>query len=222
MQSKINVVIVDDQALVRQGIKGLLEKNENIAVVKEASNGLEIINWFKEKPADLEIDVVLMDMQMPELNGWDTTDFLIKKFPDLKILGLSSYNNESFVDRLIANGGRGYLLKTQEIEDVVQAIEEVIKIGYYFSSQVSLNQISDFIKTRRIKPFYSYPRLTEREVNVLLLICKEKTTQQISQILFISNKTVETHRVNIMAKIGAKNMVGLAMYAIKHKLLEID
>ena len=222
MQSKINVVIVDDQALVRQGIKGLLEKNENIAVVKEASNGLEIINWFKEKPADLEIDVVLMDMQMPELNGWDTADFLIKKFPDLKILGLSSYNNESFVDRLIATGGRGYLLKTQEIEDVVQAIEEVIKIGYYFSSQVSLNQISDFIKTRRIKPFYSYPRLTEREVNVLLLICKEKTTQQISQILFISNKTVETHRVNIMAKIGAKNMVGLAMYAIKHKLLEID
>jgi DNA-binding NarL/FixJ family response regulator len=222
MQSKINVVIVDDQALVRHGIKGLLEKNENIAVVKEASNGLEIINWFKEKPADLEIDIVLMDMQMPELNGWDTADFLIKKFPDLKILGLSSYNNEAFVDRLIANGGRGYLLKTQEIEDVVQAIEEVIKIGYYFSSQVSLNQISDFIKTRRIKPFYSYPRLTEREVNVLLLICKEKTTQQISQILFISNKTVETHRVNIMSKIGAKNMVGLAMYAIKHKLLEID
>jgi DNA-binding NarL/FixJ family response regulator len=222
MQSKINVVIVDDQALVRQGIIGLLEKNENIAVVKEAGNGMEIINWFKEKPANLEVDVVLMDMQMPELNGWDTTDFLIKKFPDLKILGLSSYNNEAFVDRLIANGGRGYLLKTQEIEDVVQAIEEVIKIGYYFSCQVSLNQISDFIKNRRIKPLYSHPRLTEREVNVLLLICQEKTTQQISQILFISIKTVETHRVNIMGKIGAKNMVGLAMFAIKHKLIEIE
>lgn len=222
MQSKINVVIVDDQALVRQGIIGLLEKNENIAVVKEASTGLEIINWFKEKPADLEIDVVLMDMQMPELNGWETTDFLIKQFPDLKILGLSSYNNEGFIDRLIANGGRGYLLKTQEIEDVVQAIEEVIKIGYYFSSQVSLNQISDFIKSRRIKPFYSHPKLTEREVNVLQLICQEKTTQQISQILYISDKTVETHRVHIMGKIGAKNMVGLAMYAIKHKLIEIE
>lgn len=222
MQSKINVVIVDDQALVRQGIIGLLEKNENIAVVKEAGNGMEIINWFKEKPANLEVDVVLMDMQMPELNGWDTTDYLIKKFPDLKILGLSSYNNEAFVDRLIANGGRGYLLKTQEIEDVVQAIEEVIKIGYYFSCQVSLNQISDFIKNRRIKPLYSHSRLTEREVNVLLLICQEKTTQQISQILFISIKTVETHRVNIMGKIGAKNMVGLAMFAIKHKLIEIE
>jgi DNA-binding NarL/FixJ family response regulator len=220
MQSKINVVIVDDQRLIRQGIKSLFESHEHIAVVHEAANGLEIINWFRDKPTDLKVDVVLMDMQMPEMDGWETTAILVRTYNDLKIIGLSSYDNAVFIDRLIQNGGRGYLLKDQEIEEVVNAIEQVIDIGYYFSERVSLEKITNFINSKQLIPTFDTTDLTDREKRIVQLICAEHTNQEIADELFISRKTVESHRERIMNKIKARNMIGIAMYALKHNLVD--
>jgi DNA-binding NarL/FixJ family response regulator len=222
MQSKINVVIVDDQKMIRQGIIGLLEKQEHLVVVHEASNGLEIINWFQNKPADLKVDVVLMDMQMPEMDGWETTDTLVRSYNDLKIIGLSSYDNAIFIDRLIQNGGRGYLLKDQEIQELVNAIEQVVAIGFYFTERVSLEKITKFVNSKQLITTFDTTDLTEREKRIVQLICTEKTNQEIADELFISKKTVESHRERIKAKIKAKNMIGIAIYALKHKLIEFN
>jgi DNA-binding NarL/FixJ family response regulator len=222
MQSKINVVIVDDQKMIRQGIIGLLEKQEHLTVVHEASNGLEIINWFQNKPADLKVDVVLMDMQMPEMDGWETTATLVRAYNDLKIIGLSSYDNGIFIDRLIQNGGRGYLLKDQEIQELVNAIEQVVAIGFYFSERVSIEKITKYVNSKQLVTTFDTSDLSEREKRIVQLICTEKTNQEIADELFISKKTVESHRERIKAKIKAKNMIGIAIYALKHKLIEFN
>lgn len=220
MKSKINIVIVDDQKLIRQGIKSLLDGHDHIEVLFEAANGQEVIKWIREsKSADL-IDVVLMDMQMPELDGWAATEILVKRYENMKILGLSSYDNEAFIDRFIAAGGRGYLLKDQDIGEVVNAIEQVVDLGYYFSDRVSLAKISDFINVKKVVPTLKISDLSEREISIVQLICQEKTTAEIADTLFISPKTVQSHRERIMQKIKAKNVVGIVVYAFKYRLIE--
>lgn len=220
MKSKINVVIVDDQKLIRQGIVSLFESHDHISVIHEAPNGAEIIKWFSQKPEDLIVDVVLMDMQMPEMDGWEATKTLTRKYKSLKIIGLSSYDNAVFVDRLIKNGGRGYLLKDQEIEEIVDAIEQVFEVGYYFSDRVSLAKIGDFINSKQIVPTFNTTDLSEREIHIVQLICAERTNLEIADELCIAKKTVESHRERIMAKIKARNMIGIAMYAVKHNLVD--
>lgn len=221
MKSEINIVIVDDQKLIRQGIMSLLESHEHIRVVHEACHGKEIVSWFKTKPAELVVDVVLMDMQMPEMDGWDATELLVKRYKDLKIIGLSSYDNEVFIDRLVSKGGRGYLLKDQEIGEVIDAIEQVHSVGYYFSDRVSLDKIKRFVSSKNVVPTFKTCDLSEREIKIVQMISSEFTTQEIADHLYISTKTVETHRERIKNKIKAKNVVGIVLYAIKHRLIEI-
>ena len=220
MKSEINVIIVDDQKLMRQGIIKMFEDHSHINVVHEASDGIEIINWLKENKSKIRVDVILMDMQMPNMDGWETTELITRKYKSLKIIGLSSYDNEAFVDRLMKNGGRGYLLKVQEINEIVTAIEQVMEVGYYLSERVPLTKIQEFLHKNVVLPSFNTSVLSDQEVRVVQLICQEKTSQEIADALFISRKTVESHRERIMAKIEAKNMVGIAMYAVKHQLVK--
>ena len=220
MKSEINVIIVDDQKLMRQGIIKMFEDHSHINVVHEASDGIEIINWLKENKSKIRVDVILMDMQMPNMDGWETTELITRKYKSLKIIGLSSYDNEAFVDRLMKNGGRGYLLKVQEINEIVTAIEHVMEVGYYLSERVPLTKIQEFLHKNVVLPSFNTSVLSDQEVRVVQLICQEKTSQEIADALFISRKTVESHRERIMAKIEAKNMVGIAMYAVKHQLVK--
>jgi hypothetical protein len=138
MKSEINVVIVDDQALIRQGLVRMFEDHPHIKVVHEASDGIEIINWFKQNKSKVRVDVVLMDIQMPNMDGWEATELLVRRSKNLKIIGLSSYDNEAFIDRFMKNGGRGYLLKVQEMNEVVAAIEQVMEVGYYLTERVPM------------------------------------------------------------------------------------
>lgn len=222
MKSQINIVIVDDQKLIRQGIIKMLEEHEHINVVHEAGDGIEIINWLKESENKVQIDVILMDIQMPGMDGWEATELITRKYNQIKVIGLSSYDNEAFVDRLMKNGGRGYLLKVQEINEIVSAIEQVITIGYYFSDRVTISKIQDFLKNKVVLPSFNTSILSDQEIKIVQLICQEKTSQEIADELFIARKTVESHRERIMHKINAKNVVGIAMYAVKHQLIKFD
>jgi DNA-binding NarL/FixJ family response regulator len=162
-----------------------------------------------------------MDIQMPNMDGWEATEILVKKYDNLKIIGLSSYDNEAFIDRFIRCGGRGYLLKVQEVDEIVSAIEQVVEIGYYLSERVPLSKIHELIINNEFSPTFNTQVLSAQEIKVVRLICEEKTSQEIADLLFISKKTVESHRDRILQKIKARNMIGIAMYAIKHNIIDL-
>jgi DNA-binding NarL/FixJ family response regulator len=162
-----------------------------------------------------------MDIQMPIMDGWEATEILVKKYDNLKIIGLSSYDNEAFIDRFIRCGGRGYLLKVQEVDEIVSAMEQVLEIGYYLSERVPLSKIHELIINNEVSPIFNTQVLSAQEIKVVRLICEEKTSQEIADLLFISKKTVESHRDRILQKIKARNMIGIAMYAIKHNIIDL-
>ena len=155
------------------------------------------------------------------MDGWEATEILVKKYDNLKIIGLSSYDNEAFIDRFIRCGGRGYLLKVQEVDEIVSAMEQVLEIGYYLSERVPLSKIHELIINNEVSPTFNTQVLSAQEIKVVRLICEEKTSQEIADLLFISKKTVESHRDRILQKIKARNMIGIAMYAIKHNIIDL-
>lgn len=220
MKTNIKIVIVDDQTLVQQGMKKLFDAHSHIEVVYQASNGIDVINWFKENKV-VQVDVVLMDIQMPEMDGWETTELLTRKYPDLKIIGLSSYDNEAFIDRFLKCGGRGYLLKVQDITEIVDAIEQTVELGFYVSKRVPMAKIHGFIDKKVIQNTFHTTDLSMQQIKIVQLICQEKTSQEIADLLFISKKTVESHRDKILLKTNSKNMAGIVLYAIKHNLISI-
>ena len=220
MKSKINVVIVDDQAIIRQGLIKLFEMHPHINVICEARDGLDAMNWFVENKHKTKIDVVIMDTHMPNMDGWETTELLVRKYRNIKIIGFSSYDNEGLIDRFIKNGGRGYVLKAQEFEEIVLAIEQVAEYGYYLNKSVTLQKIHDHVNSKVLSPIFTTTNLSDQQIKIVQLICQEKTSQEIADMLFVSKKTIESHREKILNKINARNMVGIAIYAMKHKLIE--
>jgi DNA-binding NarL/FixJ family response regulator len=210
---KIKVVLADDHNLFRNGLKLLLSNCENISIVGEACDGKELLSVLGNTKAD----VVLIDIEMPVMNGIEATRAALERFPDLKIISLSMYGEEEYYYRMIDAGVKGFILKNSEISEVIKAIETVMEGGKYFSSDVLYNVVKNIKTVSKISN--NAVSLSEREKEVLEQICKGLSNQEIADILFISKRTVEKHRASLLTKSNTKNTAQLVMYAIENKLL---
>jgi DNA-binding NarL/FixJ family response regulator len=216
----INIAIADDQLLFRKGMISLLKTFEDIDVVMEADNGKELLMGIKtitNKP-----HVVLLDLSMPELNGIETAKILHNEYPDMKVLILSVHNEERFITHLLELGANGYLFKNADPEEVLKAIHLVIDVGFYFN-EVTIEAMKKRMAKKRSKLMMLDDvslTLTQREIEVLNLICKQCTAQEIADKLCISARTVDGHRNNLLEKTGARNTAGLVIFAIKHFLID--
>lgn len=208
------IAITDDHQLVLKGIVSMLENVKEIQIVGVYPNAKKtLLGFSKNLP-----DVLLLDINLPDKNGIDLTKSLLKKYPDLKIIALTNFEDVSFVKRILKNGAHGYLLKNTDKTEIINALKTVLSGEVYLPEIIQKKLLYQTHKQKTNESLS--PKLTKREMDVLLAISEELTTEQISQKLFISPKTVETHRMNIMSKLGAKNSVGIIKIAIEKQLLE--
>ncbi|HEY4785918.1 MAG TPA: response regulator transcription factor [Bacteroidales bacterium] len=213
--SAVNIIIVDDHSLFRNGMKLLLSSAGNFNIMAEASNGKE----FLEQLDRMKPDIVLMDIDMPEMNGIEATIKALEKIPNLRIICLSMYGEEEYYYKMIEAGVSGFLLKNSEINEVKTAINTVHKGGKFFSQELLYNVVKNIKTTQSNQEVVE--NLSERELEVLKQICIGLSNQEISQILHISKRTVDKHRANLLDKTNSKNTAHLVMYAIKNKLIDI-
>ncbi len=215
---KINVLLVDDHTVVRQGLKALLVAEGDIEVVGEAESGRQAVQLAKK----LLPDVVLMDIAMPSLNGLEATRQLLREVPSAKVLILSSYADDEYVEQLTEAGAVGYLIKQTAANDLLKAIREVHKGNAYFSPSISKRLMDHyrqaFLSGQPVKK--QGERLTSRELEVLQLIAEGKANKQIAAELFISIKTVEKHRQQVMNKLAIHDVAGLTRYAIAKGIVD--
>lgn len=215
MSEIIRIAIADDHKLIRAGITLILSEQKEFLVVHQASNGKELLEGLAQsKP-----DVILLDMEMPVLSGPETLEKIRIENQDIPVLILTMHNNEAFILQMMELGANGYLIKNTDPEEVVMAIHKVIESKFYFSETVSKAMLNNLSNPQlKTKDRLSGHNLTEREIDVLKLICKEYTTTEIGQALFLSPKTIEGYRKVLMDKTNAKNMAGLVLFAVKHNL----
>lgn len=211
----IKILIADDHSLLIDGIKSTLKDIDDFEVVAEAGNGYQVLEQLE---AGREVDVVLMDINMPKLDGLECTKQMTKKYPGVKIIALSQYDEKRFVKRMVKNGAQGYLLKDAGKDQIEKAIRSVHSGEKYFCERLSVRLVEQELKEENTSTLF--PKLTGRELEVLNLICKEFSSQEISEKLFISFHTVESHRANLMYKAGVKNTAGLVRWAVENDFIE--
>jgi len=211
----IRILIADDHPLMIDGIKSSLEGIEDFELTAEANNGFQVLEILE---AGTPVDVILMDINMPKLDGLECTRQVVRKFPDVKVIALSQYDEKRFVKRMVKNGARGYLLKDAGKDQIEQAVRKVHAGEKFFSERLSVRLVEQELKDENTSALF--PKLTSREREVLNLICKEYSSQEISEKLFISFHTVESHRANLMYKAGVKNTAGLVRWAVENDFVE--
>lgn len=206
----IRLFLADDQKMFINGLQSILSEEENIKIEGIAHNGIELMSLLENH----EPDVVLLDINMPQMDGIETCKVLKKKYEKIKILILSTYSNKSFVSNMVSLGADGYLLKNTGKEELVLAIESVYRGEPYYSSEIKelLNVNSKFTENE-----ISF--LSKREIEVLTLIGSGNTNSEIAELLFLSPYTVETHRKNMMHKLKLKNTAELVKYAVDRGLV---
>ena len=214
----IKVAIVDDHDLFRKGLVALLDAEENIEVVLEAGNGRELIQRVK----GIEVDVVLMDVEMPEMDGITATLKLKEVAPEARVVILSSYNEPEKILDAVEKGARGYLIKTTAPNELMDCIAAVVQNGFCFNQDVTSLVLKGVVEKDKFQSsFNPLPQLTNRELEVLELICREHTNAEIGAQLHLSTRTIEFYRKNMMEKIGARNSVGLVVFALKQGLVKL-
>lgn len=217
MNDTIKIVLVDDELLFRKGIAFLLDREPNIEIVFEASNGVELIEFLRKATA--LPDIIMTDLKMPFLDGIEATKIIHKEFPGIRIIALTSYDSNSFVANMIDMGAASYVIKSATPQELIKTIREVAANGYYYNENVLKIIQDDFTTNKHNRNSIDNHFLTNREIEVLQLICEQKTTAEIGEILFISPRTVEGHRNNLLLKTESKNIAGLVFYAIQNNIV---
>jgi DNA-binding NarL/FixJ family response regulator len=216
MNTIIKIALVDDEVLFRKGIAFLLQREDNIEIIFEASNGEELVNKLLEN--EVKPDIIMMDLKMPVLNGVEATKIIRKSFPEIKIIALTSYDSKSFIANMIQVGAVAYLIKNTTPKDLIKTINEVNKKGFYYNESVLKIIQETIVSSKNSKGNLETSFLSPREIEILQLICLQKTTSEIAEHLFLSPRTVEGHRNNLLLKTESRNIAGLVVYAIQNEI----
>ncbi|MFY9151612.1 MAG: response regulator transcription factor [Prolixibacteraceae bacterium] len=214
-QNKRKVIIVDDHTLFRNGLRILINNMEDYQVVAEAANGKQFLEQLQNELPDL----VLMDISMPVMDGIEASTIAHELYPELKIITLSMYGEEDYYYKMVNAGVKGFVLKNSDIREVKTALDVIYEGGSFFSSELLQNLVNSLKSSSKSKEFHT--ELSEREMEILILICQGMSNQEIADKLFISKRTVDKHRANILEKSESKNTAQLVVYAIKNKLVEL-
>jgi DNA-binding NarL/FixJ family response regulator len=218
MADKIKVIIADDHALFRTGVKTSLAFYHDIEFMGEAENGMQLLNMVKF----LKPDIILLDIQMPIMDGIATLPELKKILPEVKIIMLTMNDDVSMISRLMEIGANSYLTKNSDSETIYQAIRTCYENEFFFNEYTNKAMLAGLRnkKNEAISPFADEADLSEKEINVLKLMCEEKSTKEIADLVDISPRTVEAIRDRLKIKTGAKSTAGLILYAVKHGIVE--
>ena len=221
--NKLNLALVDDHEIFRKGLVLLLRSIENVGTISEASNGKEFLAMIDKQ----EFDVVFMDVKMPIMNGIEATKLALEINPSLKIIGLSMFGEEEYLESMIESGVEGFLLKKADLKEIEKAINLIAAGKNYFSEELVASLTKKFgnagknEKNEELVANSDAEKISKREVEILQFICKGFSNIEIAEKLFISPRTVDGHRANIISKTGVKNTANLVMYAIKNGLVKI-
>lgn len=217
---KIKVALVEDHQLVRDGIRSLLESADNIEVIAEACSARTMIDKLKT----IQPDILLVDISLPEISGIDLTRIITSEYPSIKVIMLSMHTGQEFIFNSLKNGAKGYLHKSISREELIEAIKEVYNGNEYFSKEVSGIILKNYlrqIKDPESADTYSEQKLTPREMEILKMVAQGYSNQLIADKLFISVRTVESHKNHIMQKLELTTTVDLIKYALKSKIIDL-
>lgn len=216
----IKIGVSEDHLIYRNGLVNMLNSYAHCEVIADAENGKKLIKLIKKNVPD----VVILDYMTPEMNGIQTAEKIRKLFPAVKILILSMFNSNEFIVKSIKSGVNGYLLKDDDPSEIILAIESVISTGYYLNDHTSKILINQLMNDGTVQPHFESEEIVflDIELQIIDLICREYSTSEMASQLFKSDRTIDGYRAKIMKKIGAKNVIGIVMYAVKHNLIIID
>jgi len=209
-KKSIRVLIVDDQHVFRLGLKALIHKMEGVEVIDEASDGFMMI----KKAVEVKPDVIITDIKMPQLDGIAATKELFRLIPDSRVIALSAYTKDDLILQMLESGAMGYLVKSADADEIKDAIETVFNRKPYFCKEITL-RLTDIVTKNYKLPSKTEASFTERELEIIRLICCAYTSKEIANKLHLSKRTVEGHRTRILDKIGAKSIAGIIIFAIE-------
>jgi DNA-binding NarL/FixJ family response regulator len=214
---QIKVSIADDHKIFRDGIKMALRDRDYLKILWEAEDGKDLMHKLKIK----QPDVLLMDIRMPEVDGVNAIGMIRKEYEELKIIVLTMYDDQEMITKMMEMGANAYLTKTTDPEEIYQAILTCMNDDFYFNDLVNKAVLLKLQHKKSVRQFYPNPvNFSEKEIRILKCIAEDKTTEEISKVVFLSPRTIETIRQKMKEKVGAKTIAGLVMYAMRNKLLD--
>lgn len=215
----IKIAIADDHKIFRDGIKMALSPKEDLKMIWEAEDGKDLIHKMTIK----QPDVLLMDIRMPEIDGINAIEMLRKEYDDLKIIVLSMYDDQQMISKMMEMGANAYLTKTTDPGEIYEAILTCMNEDFYFNQLVNNAVMGKLMQKKNVRKHYGNQvpiNFSEKELKILQLLGEDKTTEEISKIIFLSPRTIETIRQNMKNKVGAKTIGGLIMYGMRNKIIE--